>query len=231
MPVALITGANRGIGLGVGQHYLAKGWRVCGARREPDAATNLHEEGGRHPGQLTILPMDVTSDASIATARARVGEQAMRLDLLINNAGVFEGADALAGVTTDALRRSFDANAIAPVIIAKAFADLLAGGGKLVHITMPTQPVATLTRRTNHPYVASRYALNALTKMIALELAERGVIAVALYPGYLRTDMNAHASAAKPVAEGVPLAAAVIDGLTAADNGQCFLPDGRRQDW
>jgi NAD(P)-dependent dehydrogenase (short-subunit alcohol dehydrogenase family) len=67
--------------------------------------------------------------------------------------------------------------------------------------------------------------------MLAIELGESGLITVALYPGYLQTDMNQYAAEAKPVDEGIPLAARVIDGLSMDDNGKCFMPDGKVYEW
>jgi NAD(P)-dependent dehydrogenase (short-subunit alcohol dehydrogenase family) len=99
-----------------------------------------------------------------------------------------------------------------------------------VNLTAPTPPISKYPRAVNHAYMASRYALNALTKMIALEWESKGIITVALWPGYISTDMNRDPAAA-PVETAIPLAAQVIDSLTADHNGCCLLPDGTRYDW
>jgi len=231
MPTILITGANRGIGLGFVRHYLAQGWHVFAACRQPDNAGSLHDLRQNYPNQLTIILLDVTDEASIRAAYETLHAQTNGLDVLLNNAGVLHKSDQMHGVTADSLRQSFEVNTIAPFIMAQQFLDLLGTGAKLVNITMPTPSITKWPRKDNHAYIASRYALNILTKMLALELGERGIITVGLYPGYLQTDMNQHATEAKPVSEGIPLAAAVIDSLTPDHNGQCFLPDGKHYEW
>jgi NAD(P)-dependent dehydrogenase (short-subunit alcohol dehydrogenase family) len=231
MPTMLITGANRGIGLGFVAHYLAQGWQVFAACRQPESAKALHDLRENYPNKLTLIPLDVAREDNIRAAYEVVRGQTAKLDVLINNAGIFHKSSDSGEVTAEGLRQSFEVNTIAPFLIGRTFADLLGTGGKLVNITMPTQPVTKLTRTENHAYVASRYALNALTKMLALEFAERGIITVALYPGYLQTDMNGHAAEAKPLSEGIPLAAAVIDSLTPDHNGQCLLHNGSVYEW
>ncbi len=231
MPAIFITGANRGIGLGLAAHYVAQGWHVFAACRQPEQASALHEAEQHYPGLLTLVALDVTADASIDTAWQQVSAKTTHLDVLINNAGVLHPSAKADDLTAVMLREAFAVNTIAPFMVARRFGDLLHAGAKLVNITMPTQPITRLVRRENHAYVASRYALNALTKMLALEWAERGIISVGLYPGYLQTDMNQHAAAAKPLTEGIPLVANVIATLTAEHNGLCLLPDGKAYEW
>lgn len=231
MSTVLITGANRGIGLGFATQYLSRGWEVIAACRRPLAATALHRVSEQHPSRLTLLAMDVEDEASIAAAHKAVEEQTLILDVLINNAGVLHPSTSVWDVTPEALRSSLAVNTIGPFLVGNQFADLLLAGGKLVQITMPTPSVTRWVGASNHAYAASRYALNILTKMQAMELAERGVITVGLYPGFLQTDMNQHSVDATPVAEGVPLAVKVIDGLAVDDTGKCFLPDGSTYEW
>lgn len=231
MPTVLITGANRGIGLGFVQHYLAQGWNVFAASRHVDDVAALHQALESYPDHLKFLPLEVTDELGIHSAHNALRAQTSYLDVLINNAGVLHKSESVGTVTADGLRQSFEVNTIAPFMIARQFAKMLKPGSKLVNITMPTSPISQWTRTENHAYIASRYALNVLTKMLALELGEHGVITVGLYPGYLQTDINQHAADAKPVAEGIPLAVAVIDSLTIQHNGKCLLPDGKLYDW
>jgi NAD(P)-dependent dehydrogenase (short-subunit alcohol dehydrogenase family) len=231
MQTILVTGANRGIGLGFVQYYLSQGERVFATYRA--RGERLFELQLQYPERLTIVALDVTDYESIEAARGVVGDVTQSLDVLLNNAGVFFPSESFKEATGEGLLESFRVNAIAPLRMAKRFVDLLEAGNnpRLVNITMPTPPLAKLTRTANHSYVASRYALNALTKMLALELAEKGIITAALWPGFLRTDMNNMNLEATPVAEGIPAAAKVIDSLTMEHNGTCLLPDGKIYDW
>ena len=118
-------------------------------------------------------------------------------------------------------------------MVAKAFIELLRAGApsKLVNITMPTQPISKLDRTENHPYIVSRYALNSLTKMLALELAEFGITTIGLYPGMIQTDMNQYSAEAVPAAEGILKAVTTIESITPDQNGLALLPDGTTYNW
>ncbi|HXQ37747.1 MAG TPA: SDR family NAD(P)-dependent oxidoreductase, partial [Anaerolineales bacterium] len=102
---------------------------------------------------------------------------------------------------------------------------------KLVNITMPTQTISKLARRENHPYITSRYALNSLTKMLALELAEFGITTIGLYPGMIQTDMNEYSAEAEPADLGIPKAVNTIESITPAQNGLALLPNGTIYNW
>ena len=86
MPRALITGANRGLGLEFARQYLADGWQVDAACRDPDSASELRRLADGSGHKLRIIALDVTDPSSIKAAAAELGGQA--IDLLINNAGV-----------------------------------------------------------------------------------------------------------------------------------------------
>ena len=229
----LITGANRGIGLAFVSAYLQGGDRVIATCRHPSQANHLHELQHRYPTALDVLPMDVTDPEQITACQAEVAKRVDSLHLLINNAGILRHAEKLAQIEMHDLMDSFQVNAAGPVMVIKAFVDLLRAGApsKLVNITMPTQPISRWSRVENQNYVASRYALNSLTKMIALELGELGITTIGLYPGMIQTDMNQYSPEAIPAAEGIPKAVDTIQSITPEQNGLALLPDGRVYDW
>lgn len=222
MTDVLVTGASRGIGLGLVLEYLARGARVFAACRnavpEPRAG-------------LVPVRLDVTDPAQIDAVAREVATHTDRLDILVNNAGVHRPSTGVADVDPDGLVESMRVNAIGPVLVTRAFRPLLGNGSRIVNVTMPTRPVAQLSRTGDHAYVASRYALNALTRMSAVELGAAGIVTVALYPGHVQTDMSNHNPEAAPVPEVVPGLVSLIEALGEADNGECFLPDGTRFPW
>ena len=229
----LVTGANRGIGLAFVSEYLQRGSRVIATCRQPSQARQLHELQQTYGEALSVLPMDVTDPQQIADCQAEVARRVKALHLLINNAGILRQSGQLAQIEMHDLTESFQVNAAGPVIVAKAFIDLLRAGApsKLVNITMPTQTISKLDRTENHPYIASRYALNSLTKMLALELKEYGITTIGLYPGMIQTDMNQYSAQAIPADEGIPIAVNAIENITADHNGLALLPDGAIYDW
>lgn len=229
----LVTGANRGIGLAFVSAYLQRGNRVIATCRGPSQASELHELQQTYGEAIIILPMDVTDPEQIAACQSEVAKRIGALHLLINNAGILRQAERLHEIEMHDLIDSFQINAAGPVIVAKAFLELLRAGApsKLVNITMPTQPVSKLERTENHPYIASRYALNSLTKMLALELREYGITTVGLYPGMIQTDMNQYSAEAIPAAEGILKAVSAIENITQEQNGLAILPNGSIYDW
>lgn len=229
----LITGANRGIGLAFVSEYLHQGRRVIATCRQPSQASQLNELQQTYGAALIILPMDVASPQQIVACQAEVAKHVDSLHLLINNAGILRQAGQLAELEMHDLVESFQINAAGPVMVAKAFLELLRAGApsKLVNITMPTQPISKFARTENHPYIASRYALNSLTKMLALELAEFGITTIGLYPGMIQTDMNQYSAEAVPAADGIPIAVSAIENITPDQNGLALLPDGTVYDW
>jgi NAD(P)-dependent dehydrogenase (short-subunit alcohol dehydrogenase family) len=229
----LVTGANRGIGLAFVSAYLQRGSRVIATCRQPSQASELHELQQTYGESIIILPMDVADPQQIAACQAEVAKRIDALHLLINNAGILRQSARLAEIEMHDLMDSFQVNAAGPVMVAKAFLELLRAGApsKLVNITMPTRPVSNWTRTDNHPYIASRYALNSLTKMLALELAGFGITTIGLYPGMIQTDMNGYSVEAVPAAEGIPLAINTIESITPDQNGLAILPDGTIYNW
>ena len=229
----LVTGANRGIGLAFVSEYLQRGSRVIATCRQPSQAKQLHELQQTYGEALIILQMDVADPQQIAACQAEVAKRVDALHLLINNAGVLRQSKRLAEIEMHDLLYNFQINAAGPVMVAKAFLELLRAGApsELVNITMPTQPISKLDRTENHPYIASRYALNSLTKMLAIELAEFGITTIGLYPGMIQTDMNGYSVEAIPAAEGIPIAVNTIESITPDQNGLAFLPDGSIYNW
>jgi NAD(P)-dependent dehydrogenase (short-subunit alcohol dehydrogenase family) len=225
----LITGASRGIGYALTREYLARGARVFAGVRDPASAPALRALADEN---LVVVPLDVRSEQDIRAAGEMVASVSDGLDLLINNAGVHHASNRLAEVDGERMRELLDINTVGPLLVAQQFVPRLRPGGRLVNITMPTRPIAEIIRATtDHAFVASRYALNALTKMIAVELAGTERIVVALWPGYLRTDMNSHAEDATPLEAAIPGVVDLIERLGAADHGACLMPDGSHFPW
>lgn len=228
-----ITGTNRGIGLAFVREYLARGERVFAACRVPESAPQLQQLKQSYGEQLVLIRLDVSEPTAIQAAVEHIQQDTSTLDLLINNAGVFFPSTSIADLRQGTLTQSFTVNSIAPLLISQQLLPLLrtSASPKIINVTAPTRPLSQLQRTENHSYVASRYALNALTKMMALELRPLGVLVVALWPGYLRTDMNNMAEDATPPEEALPQVVDLIDNLTWEHAGCCLLPDGQIFEW
>ena len=235
----LITGSNRGIGLEFTRQLLARGHYVFATCRRPDAADALHAVRARHSSRLRILPLDVTDPASVESAFQAVAGQTDRLHRLINNAGVDGGgrADHFGELDPDRMAHVFRVNAIGPAYIAQRATPLLATAADedeqaiVINISSGLGSIASTNgSSTWQSYRASKAALNMLTRVMAFDLAERGVLAVALTPGWVQTDMGG-AHAAIPPETSVSGMLRVIETLSLDERGALLSWEGKPVPW
>jgi len=229
MKTVLITGANRGLGLGFTRHYLESGWRVLAAARDPDASAELAELTARFGEMLTLFQLELTSEPSIAAAAADIGDTAF--DLVINNAGTLPD-EAFGAWTAQAFARAFAVNATGPALVAQAVAPKMKHGSKLVNISsgLGSCGLAIEPGTGLDAYAASKAALNMITARLAAKLEPRGVIVVACDPGWVRTRMGGP-DADLSVDESIGAITATIDGLTPADSGRFVSRHGQDVPW
>ena len=233
----LITGAGRGLGLELTRQLLDAGHVVFATVRSPAMVDEL---AGMHPGErLVPVTLDVANPASIAAARRAVGQHTRALDLLINNAGTHsprlppgQANQRCGSLEPAGLLHMVRVNAVGPVLVAQAFADLLEAGQRprVVSISSRRGSIGAKDTGGNYGYCASKATLNMLTRAMAWDLAPRGVTAVVMNPGWVRTAMGGPDAPLSP-AESVAGMLAVIEGLEPSDAG-CFLRwDGGEQAW
>ena len=204
MTVALVTGANRGIGLEICRQLADLDHEVLLTARD-EAAARRAAEALWEEGLDTVHPrvLDVASDASVQRLRERVDAEHGRLDVLVNNAGV--GLDfhvpALAA-DVELIRRTMEVNTYGALRTAAAFAHLLrrSPSGRIVNVSSGMGGVAEMDGGSPG-YRISKAGLNAVTRMLASELAEDGVLVNSACPGYVQTDMGGP-GAPRTVAEG-----------------------------
>jgi NAD(P)-dependent dehydrogenase (short-subunit alcohol dehydrogenase family) len=228
-PVALVTGANRGIGLEVARQLAARGYEVLLSARDADkaaaAARELADAGG---GSVTPLQLDVSDQASIAEAAARVHADPGRLDVLVNNAGI--GSDfGVAGSDPDfeAIQRALDTNFFGAYRLTIALLDLLRASEhpRIVNVSSGMGGVAEMGG-WSPGYRVSKASLNAMTRILATELGGDGFLVNSACPGFVATDMGGPMGAKKSVQDG---AAGIVWLATLPDDGPNggFFRDGR----
>jgi NAD(P)-dependent dehydrogenase (short-subunit alcohol dehydrogenase family) len=226
MPVVVITGASRGLGLEFARQYAADGWRVHACCRTPAAADAL----AALAGDVSIHALDVTDGKAIAAlARDLAGEA---VDILINNAGVLGRQQSLGQIDYLRWEEMMRTNTLAPVAVTEALLPALgrAGAAKVALITSRMGSIADNTSGGFYAYRASKAALNAVGRSLALDLADKGITVLLLHPGWVRTDMGGP--------EGLIDAPQSVAGLrhliTAAkpgDSGSFTAYDGRALPW
>ena len=223
MNTALITGANRGIGLALAQHLIARGDRVIGACRH--ASDALAKTGARIESEV-----DVTDDAALAALARRLGDT--RIDQLWLNAGILsrESLGAIATTGFDSLRRQFEVNALGPLRVAQALLERLGEGSKIGIITSRMGSIADNDSGGYYGYRASKAAVNAIGKSLAIDLKPRGIAVFLLHPGYVATDMVDGTGDISPAVAAERLVG-VLDRLDIGQTGTFWHSNGSPLPW
>ncbi|MEV0840609.1 SDR family oxidoreductase [Actinocatenispora sera] len=233
--VALVTGANKGIGRAAATGLAAAGLRVVVGARDPrrggEAAAAIRAVGG----DAHAVELDVTDQATVRAAASWIDEHLGRLDVLVNNAGITGSGqaappDALdrvpSAVDVELVREVFDTNVFAVLRVTNAVLPLLrrSPAARIVNVSSHSASLA-LTAEVDGPmssllsaaYSPSKTALNALTLQYANELRAENILVNAAAPGYVDTDINGHSGVLTPeqgAAVVVRLATLGADGPT-----------------
>lgn len=189
----LITGANRGLGLALAAEACKRGHHVLAGVRSPgSSADGLQELITGFPGQVTIVPLDVTDENSVRYAFEQVGSRIQSLDVVINSAAILLGRDQkLEQLDMEQVEQSFQTNLYGPIVVLKHFLPLLRKGERPCVINISSEAGSFAgAYGGDYSYALSKSALNMFSAQIRKELAPSGIIVHALHPGWIRTDMG-----------------------------------------
>ncbi|RQV18640.1 SDR family NAD(P)-dependent oxidoreductase [Burkholderia cenocepacia] len=234
-PVALVTGANKGIGLQIAKDLASKGFTVLVGARKLDLGLAAAKSVGP---EAQAIQLDVTDHESIAAAAAQIEATVGRLDVLVNNAGIsrpikagtsieaMRDSDKVSRATVDDMRVVFETNVFGVVSVTQAMLPLLlkAPAGRIVNISSAGGSLALKDNPADYSrvyvgvYQASKTALNAVTQAFAIELEGTNIKVNAACPGFTATDLSNHAPGAGSVEdaarEPIRLALLSADGPT-----------------
>ena len=234
MRIAVVTGANRGIGFETCRQLGRKGYRVILTARKSDpgekAAGVLRSEGV----DVDFRRLDVTDAASIATCAAAIGDDYGRLDALVNNAGIMLDSSKRGASIFEAdpalIRETFETNTLGPMQVTNAMLPLMRRNayGRIVNVSSGMGQLSEMDGQ--YPgYRISKTALNAITVILARELEDTNIKVNSMCPGWVRTDMGG-SNAPRSPEEG---ADTIVWLATLPDDGPSgqFFRDRQSIDW
>lgn len=216
-----MTGANRGIGLAYCQQLHLRGDRVIAVcRQSSDELDDL--------GVQVESGIELTSPDSLAALVNGLAGQ--KLDTVILNAGILESMG-LSDLDPEAIRRQFEVNALAPLLLARALTPLMPKGSKLVLMTSRMGSIEDNSSGGSYGYRMSKVALNIAGKSLAVDLRSRGIAVAILHPGLVKTRMvqfNPNGISPEDSVRGL---IARIDELTLNNSGSFLHANGSVLPW
>jgi NAD(P)-dependent dehydrogenase (short-subunit alcohol dehydrogenase family) len=188
-PVAVVTGANSGIGRATSVHLASHGYRVFGTARNLDSTGKLRAMADSAGVDVETVQMDVADDASVRDGMAQILEATGRVDVLVNNAGV-GGNAVVEDCTPEQIQDVMNVNVSGALRCIRAVLPTMRaqGSGAIVNITSVAGRVGAIAQA---PYVASKWALEGLSEQLALEVAPFGVRVVIVEPGVTKSAIFA----------------------------------------
>ena len=237
MPVILITGANRGLGLEFTRQYASDGWRVIAGCRTPAEADELNALAANH-AEISVEQLDVSDFPQIEALADKYADVA--IDILLNNAGIIGPIPIAENIERqhfgqmdyDVWDEVLRVNTYAPLRMAEAFLEHVAASEqkKIINIS---SSVGSITEMAipGIAYASSKTALNRAMTIVAGQVKSRGVIVGLFCPGYVKTRMDAFGYAMVEVAESIAALRPMIDQLTIEDTGCYRGHDGRNIGW
>lgn len=236
--IALVTGANKGIGLETARQLGARGATVLAGARDEERGEEAERALQAAGADARFVPLDVTDPGSIKRAADWIDREYGRLDILVNNAGIARG-NLPSETDLDAMREVYEVNVFGVIRVTNALLPLLRRApaarivnvssevGSITSMTDPSSPLAHMPGSVAYP--SSKSALNMITTMYAKELRDTPIKVNAANPGYTKTDLNRN-SGFRSVAEGaeasVYLATLPADGPSGILWGHLWSADG-----
>jgi len=228
--IALVTGANKGIGHEIARQLAEKGFHVLiGARKVPEGK-RAAEAIAKSDGSAEFVEIDVSDRASIENAAKAVTSKVNHLDVLVNNAGIMRDSKGIAEVDDETFLATLTTNTLGPLRVTQAFLPLVlkSAQGTVVNLSSGLGQLSEMGE-TYPAYSISKTALNAVTRQFAAALRDKGVTVNSVCPGWVKTDMGGP-NAQRTVQQGADTVTWLATGAPRDLTGQ-FLRDRKVIPW
>ncbi|MGE6375797.1 SDR family oxidoreductase [Peribacillus muralis] len=229
--IAFVTGGNRGIGYELVKQLAVKGFKVILSSRDSQKGYEAVEHLKALDLDVSYVMMDVDKQDSIRQAVIEVNEQYGRLDVLINNAGIYvDGDEKLITMDPSILEKTMRTNFFGPYVVIHSFIPLMEkrGYGRIINVSSELGSMGEMSVQGTGAYKVSKLALNGMTQLLATEI--KGDIKInAVDPGWVRSDMGGPSASSSPkeAAEAIIWLATI--GPEGPNGG--FFRDGKPTNW
>jgi len=236
MEYILITGASRGIGLGLVQEYLESGDAyVFASCRNPDTANDLQTLAQTYPNHVHVIQLDISDNESIKASLQAVLEKTEVLDILINNGAIMPRTNEtrqFGELDMDALTDMMKVNAVAPLIVTQTYANLLKNSAhpRVVMVSSEMGSMQWTTSGGAYGYRMSKAAMNMTARTLAMDANIPKLIVITTHPGNVQTVMSGLKTGLLP-RESAHGLVKVITSLTTEDSGKFYQWDGEEHMW
>jgi NAD(P)-dependent dehydrogenase (short-subunit alcohol dehydrogenase family) len=234
--IALVTGANKGIGLEIARQLAQAGVHVIIGARDDGRARAAVDDLGAQALAAQSVRLDVNDPASISAAASMIEQAHGKLDILVNNAGIFDHGDSPPSTASiDAVRRVLETNFIGTLAVTQAMLPLLraAAAGRIVNVssslgslTLNGDPSSSYYSAQFIGYNASKAALNMLTVQLHEELRGTAIVVNSVSPGFVKTDLTGYGTMTP--AEGAKLP---VQYALAGEESGSFVEPGAKTPW
>jgi NAD(P)-dependent dehydrogenase (short-subunit alcohol dehydrogenase family) len=222
MSTAVVVGASRGLGLEWVKQLKSTYTNVIGTTRSGncDALDAVH-----------TLKLNVSSPEGIAGLKAALDKLGVKkIDLLVNNAGVLSVEDLNSKNLASGMLQQFQTNSMGPILVIQEVLPLLGEGSKIVNVTSRMGSIEDNDSGSYYGYRMSKAALNAATKSVALDLKPKGITAIVIHPGFIRTEMTGNRGDMN-ADEAVSRMMSVVKGIRIENTGTFYHRDGQTLPW
>ena len=225
----IVTGSNRGIGLGWVKHYLNAGDSVIATCRTPEETTDLIALKEEYGNKLLVVQLELANEEDFKRLGDALAGHNVCIDIAINNAGSGSGKP-FGEWDSESFAITFEVHTIGSALFAQMVTPLLKDGAKMV---LTSSGVGSITRanRQNEmdAYALAKAGVNMLARRLSVRLADRNIVVVAVTPGSVLTGMNPNGTIS--VEESVGLMSSTLDKLTMEDSGGFFHNNGTVVPW
>ena len=230
MTNVLVTGANRGLGLGFVKNYLAKNVNVVSTTRDLKSSKELLALKERFPDNFEIFELDLLEEGAGYTLANFLGDRP--IDILINNAGVGSTNQHLQAVSPKPWLEVLKVNLIAPLMVTQSIIDNVKKGSdkKIYFLSSQLGSIADNTSGGMYIYRSSKTGLNQVVKSLSVDLKPQGITVVSLHPGWVKTDMGGP-NAPVSIDESIGGMMQVIYATDIRDTGRFLNYDGKELPW